>query len=93
MEECKIKNLYNLEETIAKELLEKSTYPWEVLPKIEEFIIESNTIQIPEPSNEVKIEAAGFDKVTSFRKPKEEKKRKNVKENKPNNIRKSKRGE
>lgn len=61
--------------------------------RIEEFIIESNTIQIPEPSNEVKIEAAGFDKVTSFRKPKEEKKRKNVKENKPNNIHKPKRGE
>lgn len=40
MEECKIKNLYNLEETIAKELLEKLTYPWEALPKISEFIIE-----------------------------------------------------
>ena len=40
MEECKIKNLYNLDETIAKELLESVTYPWEVLPKIEEFIIE-----------------------------------------------------
>ena len=40
MEECKIKNLYNLDETIAKELLESVTYPWEALPKIEEFIIE-----------------------------------------------------
>ncbi len=40
MEECKIKNLYNLDETIAKELLESVTYPWEVLPRIEEFIIE-----------------------------------------------------
>lgn len=40
MEECKIKNLYNLDETIAKELLENVTYPWEALPKIEEFIIE-----------------------------------------------------
>lgn len=39
MEECKICNLYNLEETIAKELLESATYPWEVLPKISEFII------------------------------------------------------
>ncbi len=39
MEECKIKNLYNLEETIAKELLESVTYPWEALPKIEEFIL------------------------------------------------------
>ena len=40
MEECKICNLYNLNETIAKELLEKYTYPWEVLPNIENFIIE-----------------------------------------------------
>lgn len=39
MEEAKIKNLYNLNETIAKELLEKYEYPWEVLPNIEEFII------------------------------------------------------
>ena len=39
MEECKIKNLYNLEETIAKNLLEKATYPWEVLSKIEEYIL------------------------------------------------------
>ena len=40
MEQCKIKNLYNLEETIAKGLLEKSTYPWEVLPDIGEYILE-----------------------------------------------------
>lgn len=40
MEECKIKNLYNLDETIAKDLLESVTYPWEALPKIADFIIE-----------------------------------------------------
>ena len=40
MEECKITNLYNLDETIAKELLQKATYPWEVLPQIKEYIIE-----------------------------------------------------
>lgn len=40
MKECKISNLYNLEETIAKKLFESVTYPWEVLPKINEFIIE-----------------------------------------------------
>lgn len=39
MEECKIKNLYNLDETIAKDIFKDATYPWEVLPKIEEFII------------------------------------------------------
>lgn len=35
-----IKQLYNLEETIAKDLLQKEQYPWECLPKISEFIIE-----------------------------------------------------
>ncbi len=39
MEECKIINLYNLDETMAKELLEKSEYPWEVLPNIGEYIL------------------------------------------------------
>ncbi len=40
MEECKVKNLYNLTETIAKELLENIEYPWEALPKISNFILE-----------------------------------------------------
>ena len=45
MEECKIKNLYNLDETIAKELLENFEYPWEALPKIKDFIIKlGNTL-------------------------------------------------
>ena len=45
MEECKIKNLYNLEETIAKKIFDGATYPWEVLSKIEDFIIElGNTL-------------------------------------------------
>ena len=34
MENCKIVNLYNLDETIAKDLLLKFTYPWEALPHI-----------------------------------------------------------
>ena len=47
MEECKICNLYNLEETMAKELLERYTYPWEVLPYINDFIIKlGNTLDI-----------------------------------------------
>ena len=37
MEECKIENLYNLDETIAKELLQRFEYPWEVLPNINDF--------------------------------------------------------
>lgn len=48
MEECKIKELYNLEETIAKELLESVTYPWEALPKIADFIIEIGNKLDPE---------------------------------------------
>ena len=40
MDECKIENLYNLNETIAKDLLVKYTYPWEVLPHIGEYILE-----------------------------------------------------
>ena len=48
MEECKIKNLYNLEETIAKSLLEGLTYPWEALPKISEFILEMGKKLNPE---------------------------------------------
>ena len=40
MEEIKIKNLYNLKETIASKIFEGVTYPWEVLPKISNFIIE-----------------------------------------------------
>lgn len=40
MEECKICNLYSLDQSIARKLLESAVYPWEVLPKIKEFIIE-----------------------------------------------------
>ena len=45
MEECKIKNLYNLEETIASKIFEGAIYPWEILNKIGDFIIElGNTL-------------------------------------------------
>ncbi|MBP3707177.1 MAG: UDP-N-acetylglucosamine pyrophosphorylase [Clostridia bacterium] len=39
MESCKIKNLYNLDQTIAKDIFKGCEYPWEVLPKIKDFII------------------------------------------------------
>ncbi len=38
MTPCTIQDLYTTEQTIAKELLESYTYPWEVLPHIGEFI-------------------------------------------------------
>lgn len=34
-----VSELYDLKETIAAELLEEAIYPWEVLPKIHDFII------------------------------------------------------
>ncbi len=40
MEECKVCNLYNLEETIARDLLETVEYPWEALAKISDYIVE-----------------------------------------------------
>ena len=39
MKELTVKELYTLEETIAKDIFEGATYPWEVLPKIGEFIL------------------------------------------------------
>lgn len=38
MENCKIENMYDLDQTMAAELFEGKTYPWEVLPEIGEFI-------------------------------------------------------
>ena len=40
-----INDLYDLSQTIAKDIFKCSTYPWEVLPKIGDFIIElGNTL-------------------------------------------------
>lgn len=39
MEQLEIKELYDLKETIAGELFEGKTYPWEVLPEIGDFIV------------------------------------------------------
>ena len=40
MKEITVKEMYDLNETIAKDLFEGVTYPWEVLPKISSFILE-----------------------------------------------------
>lgn len=40
MEQLQIKNLYNLEETLAVSLFDGAVYPWELLPKIGAYIIE-----------------------------------------------------
>lgn len=39
MKEITVKEMYTLEETIAKDIFEGVTYPWKVLPKIGEFIL------------------------------------------------------
>lgn len=39
LQDAAIAALYTLEETIARELFEGLTYPWEALPKIKDFII------------------------------------------------------
>ena len=40
MDRIKVENLFDLEQTIAKEIFQGVTYPWEVLPKIKSFILE-----------------------------------------------------
>ena len=40
MEQCKISNMYTLEETIAKDYLAQFTYPWEALAGIGDYIKE-----------------------------------------------------
>lgn len=48
MERLKISSLFNLEETIAKELFESCEYPWQVLPKISDFILKIGPALDPE---------------------------------------------
>ncbi|MBE5934639.1 MAG: UDP-N-acetylglucosamine pyrophosphorylase [Lachnospiraceae bacterium] len=44
-ENMMINNMYDLDETIAKELFKEVRYPWELLPKISEFIVKlGNTL-------------------------------------------------
>lgn len=40
MENITIENLFDLTETIASELFTEAEYPWEVLPRIHDFILE-----------------------------------------------------
>ena len=54
MEQWTVKALYNLNETIAKDIFEGATYPWEVLPKISTFILE-----LGETLSEEEYEKAG----------------------------------
>lgn len=48
MEQLKIQNLFDLDQTIARELFEGKSYPWEVLPEIGSFILELGATLNPE---------------------------------------------
>lgn len=52
-ESVKIENLYDLNETIAKELFEGKTYPWELLPLIKEFIVKLGNTLDPEEYDKI----------------------------------------
>lgn len=55
LQDTTIAALYTLEETIAKDVFEGVTYPWEVLPKIGEFIVKLGN-SLPEDKYEKKGE-------------------------------------
>ena len=53
MESIQIKNMYDLNETIAAEIFEGKTYPWEVLPLIKEFIVKLGNTLSPEEYDKI----------------------------------------
>lgn len=48
MDNISVKAMYSLDKTIAAELFEGCTYPWEVLPKIKSFILSLGATLDPE---------------------------------------------
>lgn len=48
LQDTAVAALYTLEETIAKDIFDGVTYPWEVLPKIGEFIVKLGNTLPPE---------------------------------------------
>ena len=48
MKDFTIEKLLDLNETIASELFEGRTYPWEVLPEIKDFILKLGKTLDPE---------------------------------------------
>lgn len=51
LEQIRIKNMYSLEHTAAKPLLEKYEYPWEALGDISDYIIELGNTLSPDEYN------------------------------------------
>ena len=65
-EEMKISDLYSLENTVAKELLEQFTYPWEVLAHIGDFV---ERLGETLPKNEYANPASGFTNLPTSHRP------------------------
>lgn len=59
MENITIENLYDLTETIAAELFTEAEYPWEVLPRIHDFILELGK-RLPEEIYEKEVRISGW---------------------------------
>ena len=59
MKDAKIEELFDLDKTITKDIFDGVTYPWEVLPKIKEYILKlGETLSLEEyehPSEDVWI--------------------------------------
>jgi len=53
MDQYTVTDLFDLEHTLAKPLLEKATYPWEVLGEIKSFIMELGQSLPPEEYTEI----------------------------------------
>ena len=66
-EEMKISDLYSLENTVAKELLEQFTYPWEVLAHIGDFVERlGETLPM---STQTRQRASGFTNLPTSHRP------------------------
>lgn len=61
----KISNLYDLNETIAAKVFEDCTYPWEVLAKIGDFIVELGN-SLPEDEYEKRGRIYGFTELQMY---------------------------
>ena len=66
MKKCKIENLYSLNETIAADLFKGVDYPWEVLPKIHDFIMEVGMLLSKDEYEEVKEQSNPLKKQPPF---------------------------
>ncbi|MDY4670985.1 MAG: UDP-N-acetylglucosamine pyrophosphorylase, partial [Oliverpabstia sp.] len=53
MENITIEQLYDLKETVAREIFTGKTYPWEVLPLIGEFIVKLGNTLSPEEYDKI----------------------------------------